>query len=408
MWLWLVIVTCSACGGNTSFQNSNILGLWKMELAADDDSTSIPFFIEFIEIDSVLKAAIWNGEEQIIHESIQFKQDSLWIESPFFNSTLVIGFNKNVAGGYWVDYSRESYRMPLIGKYNLSQRFRFQGPLENTIDGKWQVTFSPNTEDAYSAIGLFETDDNSMKGTFITETGDYRFLEGGFATSQLKLSTFDGSHAFLFEADLLNDTLRGQFYSGKHWNEPFIAWRNKNPVLTDPYQMTTLVDQSKPISFAFKDMEGNLVTSEDSVYHEKPMLVQIIGSWCPNCMDELAFLVQNQTAIKELGIEIVGLSFERLEYNEATGPLKKLKKNLGIEYPILYGGKANKKDAAKEIPWIKDIKSYPTLLFVLPNKKVFKIHTGFYGPGTKEYYIQQSSELLDDMKQLSKLSNAIR
>ena len=66
---------------------------------------------------------------------------------------------------------------------------------------------------------------------------------------------------------------------------------------------------------------------------------------------------------------------------------------------------ANKKEATKSIPWIEDIKSYPTLLFVLPNKKVFKIHTGFYGPGTKDYYRKQSSEMLDDIKQLSILSN---
>ena len=86
--------------------------------------------------------------------------------------------------------------------------------------------FSPNTPEEYKAIGLFTTDQNSMKGTFITETGDYRFLEGGFALNELKLSTFDGAHAFLFEADLKNDTLYGEFFSGKHYSEKFIAWRN--------------------------------------------------------------------------------------------------------------------------------------------------------------------------------------
>ncbi|MFT5723071.1 MAG: thiol-disulfide isomerase/thioredoxin [Bacteroidia bacterium] len=405
--LFLFISFGLSCNKKEPLQSRDIIGLWKIELDIDQERT-IPFFLEIIDQQGKMSCAIWNGNEKIEHKTVDICQDSLIVNSPYFNSTMYMRFNKNVVTGHWVDHSREAYKMPLHGKYNLSQRFKFKGLLEHKIDGKWAVKFSPDTEDAYDAIGLFSTDSNSMKGTFITETGDYRYLEGGFATNELKLSTFDGAHAFLFEAELSNDTLRGWFYSGKNWKEPFIAWRNDSATLINPYDMTELVDKSKPISFAFKDLDGNIVSLEDSVYQDKPVLVQIMGSWCPNCMDESAFLAKNAGYIKENDVEIIALSFERLDYESALKPLQKIKNNLGLNYLILYAGHANKKEATLAIPWLKEIKSYPTLLYVLPDKRVFKIHTGFYGPGTGNYFDIQSKEMLEDIKNLGDLSKAIR
>lgn len=402
--LCLFALSVAACNKSRDIKYSDIGGLWKLELMVESEDKTIPFFLEIIEVNGQMKAAVWNGAEKIQHDDITIVKDSVTIESPYFNSTLRLKFNQNQVEGYWEDKSRDNYQLKLTGKYNLTQRFKFNGPLEAEMDGSWEVRFSPGTPDEYKAIGLFSTDENSMKGTFITETGDYRFLEGGFAQQELKLSTFDGAHAFLFEASLKNDSLVGWFYSGNHYKEPFIAWRNDSTSLVSPYLMTELVDQNEPISFAFNNLNGQLISLEDSTFNNKPMLVQIIGSWCPNCMDESAFLVQQKELLKDKGVEVVALAFERLPFKDAVQPLLKLKTNLGIDYPILYAGKASKKEATKEIPWLKEVKSYPTLLFVLPNRKVFKIHTGFCGPGTGKYYEQQSKKLLDDISQLAQMA----
>jgi thiol-disulfide isomerase/thioredoxin len=393
-----------ACNSGKGPDSRKYVGLWKLELSLEKQKKTIPFFLEIVEQNGQLQAAIWNGDEKLEQNTVEFIQDSLIIGSAYFNSRLVLRFEEHKVYGYWVDFSRGDYKIKLTGKYNLTQRFRFKGQLENQLDGKWQTVFSPGTDDRYSAIGLFSTDSNSMKATFITETGDYRFLEGGFSTGALKLSTFDGSHAFLFEADLDADTLRGWFYSGKHWKEPFIAWKNASADLISPYELTALVDKSKPIDFAFKDVNGDLVSLRDSQFGSKPVLLQIMGSWCPNCMDEAVFLTSQEAFLKSQGVEVIAISFERLDYLESVEPIKKLQKRIGISYPILYGGTANKKEATKAIPWLKEIKSYPTLIYVLPNRIVLKIHTGFYGPGTGLYYEKQSQEMLDDIKQLSKLS----
>ena len=69
---------------------------------------------------------------------------------------------------------------------------------------------------------------NRVTGTLRTNTGDYRYLEGIVDGDSLRLSTFDGAHAFLFTAKVTDSSLSGTFYSGNHFKEPVLlikaAW----------------------------------------------------------------------------------------------------------------------------------------------------------------------------------------
>ena len=392
-----------SCGQEKMLQNKDVIGLWKIELQVDKDSVSIPFFLEIIgDSDSIL-GAVWNGEEKIIHHDIVFHHDTLVLTNPFFNSSLYLKFQKNKITGYWEDGSRVNYTIPLTGMYNLNQRFSFEEQLSMSADGKWEVVFSPGTEDAYKAIGLFSSDENSMKGTFLTETGDYRFLEGGFAGNQLKLSTFDGSHAFLFEADLIEDTLRGKFWSGKHWSEPFIAWRNDSATLADPFSLTTANEPDTRVSVRFQDANGKMVSLEDSAYLNKPVLLQLMGTWCPNCIDESTYLSNVYDSIAMYGVEVLALCFEREDYNNSIANLRKVKEELNIPYTLLYAGGSDKEEATKLVPWLSQVKSYPTLIFLTSDHRIVKTHTGFYGQGTGKYFDRQTKLLMHDIEVLGQL-----
>ena len=52
------------------------------------------------------------------------------------------------------------------------------------------------------ALAEFEQTGDKLTGSFITPSGDYRFLEGIVTGDSLKLSTFDGSHAYTFYAKI--------------------------------------------------------------------------------------------------------------------------------------------------------------------------------------------------------------
>jgi hypothetical protein len=69
------------------------------------------------------------------------------------------------------------------------------------ISGKWDVTITSPNGTPRKALAEFEQSGDKLTGSFLTPSGDYRFLEGIVTGDSLKLSTFDGSHAYTFMQD---------------------------------------------------------------------------------------------------------------------------------------------------------------------------------------------------------------
>jgi len=219
----------------------------------------------------------------------------------------------------------------------------------------------------------------------LTETGDYRFLEGVSNGNQLNLSTFDGSHAFLFEGTLLNDTIKGGFWSGNHYYASWIATRQKFNLLKHADSLTYLKQGYEKLDFGFYDENDLKVGLAD--FYGKPTIVQLLGTWCPNCMDETFFLTNWQIQNPSSNIQIIGLAYEYGNNRDyAHERIAKLKKKLKVEYPILYAGSYKKEEASKTLPMLNKIISFPTLIFLNSAHEIIRIHTGFSGPATGNYY----------------------
>jgi thiol-disulfide isomerase/thioredoxin len=116
-------------------------------------------------------------------------------------------------------------------------------------------------------------------------------------------------------------------------------------------------------------------------------LVQIFGTWCPNCLDETVFLTEYLKNHPTDKLEIIGIGFERYaEESKSFAQLARYKDRLKIPYEIVLGGTSSSKEkAAEALPMISALISYPTLIFIDKNDKVRKIHTGFSGPATGEF-----------------------
>lgn len=267
---------------------------------------------------------------------------------------------------------------------------------DSNISGNWETIFSPNSEDdKYIAKGIFKQNGNKVTGTFRTTTGDYRYLEGVLNGNQLRLSTFDGAHAFLFNAEVNDNTMAGVFYSGNHWKEPFVAKRNDTFKLPDANQLTYLKEGFDTVAFSFPDEKGNMVSLNDDRFKDKVVLIQIMGTWCPNCLDESKYYSEFYKNNKDQDLEIVALAFEYVKTPEkAFNNIKRLKQDVGIEYPVLLAqhGSASKVKANEKLPMLNHVLSYPTTIFIDKKGDVRKIHTGFNGPATGEKYIEFKNE----------------
>ncbi len=384
------------------------------EIAYDEskkikDYFELPFNFEVAYEGDQMIAHLINGEERIKIEDIHFGRDKSTAKDTIqfgFTSydTRIDGFyEENFIEGYWKVPYRGKYSIPFKAKYGQSHRFNIPENESEVydFDGEWEVVFEfDKPDDSYPAIAVIEQDGRNLTGTFKTETGDYRFLQGNAYDNKMKLSVFDGAHAFLFSGTVQNDTIYGEFRSGNHYKSNWIAHRKKadKQVLRDPNDMTQST-ATTPIAFGFPNTDGKTISLNDASYKGKVKLINIMGTWCPNCKDEIIFLQEVKEKFPDL--EIISIAFER--YKDPSVCLEKIsqyKEKMKVDWEMLYGGYASKSETTKILGFVDKIYSYPTLLTVDENDQIIDIHTGFYGPATSEYQSFRTS-FIDKLSNLS-------
>ncbi|MEL6945674.1 MAG: TlpA disulfide reductase family protein, partial [Bacteroidota bacterium] len=121
-------------------------------------------------------------------------------------------------------------------------------------------------------------------------------------------------------------------------------------------------------------------------YEDKVKLIQIFGTWCPNCRDETNYLVDYLAKNPNEDLAVIGLAFEKHRDEEkAIAAMNRYKKQLNVPYDLLLAGYSDKSEAAEVLPMLNKIISYPTLIFIDRNNQVRRMHTGFAGPATSKY-----------------------
>lgn len=383
----LLMLACNSPEVSTKVDDEPVSEIWQGVIALND-SVDLPFnFNLIIAEDSSITLSIFNGEEEIETSVSRFGKDSIKIEMPVFANYIVAKLGSDKLEGTYINPDAENYRLRFSAIAGDSTRFESAEPKCCDVNKKWAVKFSPDTDSESPAIAYFEQSGKGVRGTFTTETGDYRFLEGTLSGDHLQLSTFDGAHLYVFDAKVMNgQTIEGLFYSGRSFMEPWVAYRDDSFELRNADSLTYLKEGYYGVDFTFNDLSGNSVSLKDSKYSGKPVIVQIMGSWCPNCMDETRYLNEVYSRYHEEGLEIIGLTFERAKNKEiAQARADKMVKDLQIEYPILLAGATRDDKASDILPMLNHIMSFPTAIYLNADHSVHKIHTGFSGPGTPLY-----------------------
>ena len=365
-------------------------GTYRAELQVDNDNV-LPFIFK---VDDANHIRVFNAEEIIVVDEITYVNDSVFIKMPVFEGIIAAKINDTDLSGRFIKPSLNRV-VPFKATLN-TLRFDNKNQAQVDVSGQWETTFSPNTSaDKYIAKGVFNQTGNQVTGTFRTTTGDYRFLEGIVDGNTLKLSTFDGAHAFLFTASVTDSTMNGTFYSGNHWKEPFVAKLNANYELPSANELTFLKAGYDKLEFSFPNAAGEMISLDDSRFKNKVVLVQIMGTWCPNCLDESKYYSAFFKANRDKDIEIIALAFEYVKTKaQAFNNIKRLQERIGIDYPIVLAqtGTSSKIKAQEKLPMLNHVLSYPTTIFIDKTGRVRKIHTGFNGPATGAKYVAFKNE----------------
>ncbi len=358
-------------------------GFWQGILILNE-TTKLPFVFS---IDTNDHLTIYNAEEKIEMNKPTLLEDSILYSFKAFNTYLIFTSLKKSLKGFYVYPDRKNHsRIAFYANYIGQKKPSCSMKTDLNISGKWKTTFSPESEDAYPAVGSFtQTENGNVTGTFLTETGDYRFLDGYLQGNKLTLSCFDGSHAFLFKGKVTDGNLNGIFYSGSHWETDWVAERNNSYKLRDPDSLTYLI--KKELKFEHPDTNNIHVSYPNVNTKGKVVIIQILGTWCPNCLDETNFYKDIYESYHKKGLEIIAIAYEYPKNKrDQIERVKRYINNNGIPYQILIGGHASKKEASKDFNMLNEITSFPTSIIINRKGEVVNIHTGFNGPGTGEVY----------------------
>lgn len=377
-------------------------GRWRGEFVLPENRIPFIFEVRNINPDSTVVCLV-NGKERVPLKNISRKKDSVFMAVDLYDAELAGKLTGNSITGKFrkLNTEKRDEGIGFVAEAGNSPRFAAIGEASvRSISGTWDMLMGTG-ETADKTVGIFEQTGASLTGSILTNTGDYRYLEGAQQGNRFQLSAFSGSSPYLVKGEFTSDsTFTGEFITPRK-STKIVGHRNPSAALADPYSFSKLKEGYSTIAFTFPNLDNVPVSLSDPKYKGKVVIVTILGSWCPNCLDEAAFLAPWYKANRERGVEIIGLAFERKnDFEFAKRTLSRLKDRFDIQYDILFAGLAGTESASKALPALNGISAFPSSIFIDRKGNVRKIHTGFSGPATGRFYQEFQAEfnaLMDEL-----------
>lgn len=379
----LVSLIFLACACNKKSSEQTYRGIIQRE-----DGLNPTFIVKEKTIDGRLNWVVVNADEELVVDDINTNGDSITVQMPFFDAQLHLKVTENGYSGVWTKSTSKGLQsMPIVFVKDAKRlEWKVETAKEN-ISGKWETVFTNAQGKESKAIGEFTQEGNRVKGTFLTTTGDYRFLEGEVSGDSLIMTAFDGTHAFFFSAKIGSDgeSLQGLFASGPTSLQSWVAKKTDQVTLDGSNVEMKLKGVENTLDFKFLNLDSQWVSIQDSQFKNKVIVIQIMGSWCPNCMDETAFLSDYYAKNKGKGIEMIALAYEYVEdFSKSKKNLSRFQKRFNVEYPILITGvtSSDSLKTEKTLPQFTSIVAFPSMIILGKDGTVRKTHAGYDGPAT--------------------------
>ena len=269
-------------------------------------------------------------------------------------------------------------------------------PSEQRLSGNYQVLFQGADKVDDTTVAKFWNKDGVLYGTFIAPDGDYGLLVGMSSGERVQLSRFTGWQAIAIVLEPQGGGWLGKYYAASSDKPRLFSLQPRADLNVEvPNTMrTAMKDPKAEFAFSGLSLSGEMVRHTDERFKGKALIVDIMGTWCHNCLDEAPVLQKLQEQFGKDGLEIVGLSFEITDDSSlARKNLELFKNRFGLTYTLLFCGSLDDANVKKQIhSQLDHFFAYPTAIFIDKNHKVQSIHSGFKGPGTGEEFQAQMRE----------------
>lgn len=337
---------------------------------------ALPFRLEVARDGSGWRGKLCNGTKCEPFSSVRLKGDSLVLEIADYDATITARLGPDsLLGSYHNVGSSGPRTIPFRAARGLWPVTR----ASKALVGRWDATYFQEGGTSPRVFELRNTP-SGFEGTLISSTADYGPFSGAVASDSFAIGLFDGSFVYLLTGKLEGDTLRGIFHAGQRTQTPWKAVRSTGaPHLRSPTEVTT-ADTGAPLRFAFPDLQGRLVRSDNPSFKGKVVLLDIFGSWCPTCHEATPELLRLYRRYHARGLEVIGLAFE------ATGDtavdarqVRRYRDKFAIPFPLLLAGINDTESLAAALPQLQGLSAFPTTVFLGRDGRVRRIHAGFHG-----------------------------
>ena len=369
-------------------------GRWRGEFQLAEHKIPFVFEVKRINPDSS-EIFLINGAERFPLKQATFRSDSVLIAVDLYDAVLAGKLSGNTFSGKFRKLYTEKPDEGISFIAVAGEFPRFETAKSSpavSLSGTWDVEMGA-AGSTDRTVGVFECNGSEATGSILTSTGDLRYLDGIVDGRKFMLSAFSGNSPYLATGEFTSDTtFTGEFVTARR-TMPLTGKCNPKAALPDPYSFSGLKEGEDSLKFAFPNLDNVKVSLADPAYKGKVVIISILGTWCPNCLDETAFLAPWYKENQQRGVEIIGLAFERKnDFLFAKRTLSRLKERFDIRYELLFAGLAGTESASKALPALNGIKAFPSTIFVDKKGKVRKVHTGFSGPATGRFYQEFQSE----------------
>jgi thiol-disulfide isomerase/thioredoxin len=372
----------------------SLAGSWQGTVTVN--GLDIPFRMTLEGDGANVNGTLYNGDERFTSTSGKISSGTLALEWEYFASKLEAKIENGALDGTYLRPNGVTY--PLHAARAVAATSTARGP---AIDGLWVITgvHSSKGESAWQFIVKQKGSD--VSAAILRVDGDTGTLSGGYKDGKFVLSHFSGLRPALLEVTPAADGTLKLVLNGKDEMTAVRASEARAkglPEPTDPAHHTSVKDASEPFHFNFPDLSGKLVNDNDPRFRGKVVLINITGSWCPNCHDEAPFLAELYKKYRGQGLEIVALSFEEADQLKDPTRLRAFIRRYGIEYTVLLGGETDQ--AKDKLTQAQNWDAWPTTFFVGRDGRVRGAHAGFPSKASGELYTKAKEDFTAQVQHL--------
>jgi thiol-disulfide isomerase/thioredoxin len=369
--------------------------MWDATVIVGSTATRVPFRFAISGQGAGLNGSFFNGDQAIRSSAVLSSGSTIVFTYPEYGSRLEMSPSGDSLQGNYLLADGTIYGFE-------AHRFKTASAAAGvpSIAGLWTIEV-PERKNERAWHLIVRQAEGEVSASILRVDGDSGAVTGAYDGHAFVLGHFSGARPLRLDLTPQADgTLAVEQDSYDRYTavRADVARAKGLPQPADPSRYSSIQDPGLPFAFSFPDLDGRVVSNTDAPFRRKVVIVTVGGSWCPNCHDEMPFLMQLYRQYRDKGLEIVLLSFEEAQQLKSLERLRAFVKRYDVSFPVLVAG--DTRVARMKLPQIVNLTVFPTTLYLGRDGLVRGVHTGFASAATGPFHESLRDEMTATVERL--------